>query len=482
MRGINKVALGISLAALSLTAGNAMAQAEETPADTLIAVLRTAHDTVNNIAHHDGSTHPIITIEHHDTDHKDSTKHAPLPPREILDFLTQSLNLAGRDILTGATKHTSANHTGTDSDDTTGISENEYRTIIGSTVAGALAGTPIGAVAAGLPGAFVGGTVGSVAGHLGGRLAGNIIGTVAGAISEVLLTMPFYVLFGAARRAPLGILPGIVINPIHKCLKSSALAVIPTLMVTTPAALIRGTIAVLPSLTIGSILGIMGGHLTAMAVGAILGGSATRLCVPLGGPILHTMAFLFGAAAGALLARLGLSGIIAGHAGLLLLCLPLAGTRTLFKAAIAATIAGLPTFIVLKTGIFFLLSLRNAGRFAIILATFGGILGMLHCAITSFLLGGLLIGRLIVATILGLVGPIVGTALGIPFGAAAGIPGALTCALLGAALGAGISLAIVTLLHKKDITVKGFGKDDTAKKMTNPLDKIRTRSNYALAA
>ena len=68
---------------------------------------------------------------------------------------------------------------------------------------------------------------------------------------------------------------------------------------------IRGTIAVLPSLTIGSILGIMGGHLTAMAVGAILGGSATRLCVPLGGPILHTMAFLFGAAAGALLARLG---------------------------------------------------------------------------------------------------------------------------------------------------------------------------------
>ena len=58
------------------------------------------------------------------------------------------------------------------------------------------------------------------------------------------------------------------------------------------------------------------------------------------------------------------------------------------------------------------------------------------------------------ATILGLVGPIVGTALGIPFGAAAGIPGALTCALLGAALGAGISLAIVTLLHKKDITVK----------------------------
>lgn len=85
MRGINKVALGISLAALSLTAGNAMAQAEETPADTPIAVLRTAHDTVNNIAHHDGSTHPIITIEHHDTDHKDSTKHAPLPPREILD-------------------------------------------------------------------------------------------------------------------------------------------------------------------------------------------------------------------------------------------------------------------------------------------------------------------------------------------------------------------------------------------------------------
>ena len=151
MRGINKVALGISLAALSLTAGNAMAQAEETPADTPIAVLRTAHDTVNNIAHHDGSTHPIITIEHHDTDHKDSTKHAPLPPREILDFLTQSLNLAGRDILAGATKHTSANHTGTDSDDTTGISENEYRTIIGSTVAGALAGTPIGAVAAGLP-------------------------------------------------------------------------------------------------------------------------------------------------------------------------------------------------------------------------------------------------------------------------------------------------------------------------------------------
>lgn len=142
MRGINKVALGISLAALSLTAGNAMAQAEETPADTPIAVLRTAHDTVNNIAHHDGSTHPIITIEHHDTDHKDSTKHAPLPPREILDFLTQSLNLAGRDILAGATKHTSANHTGTDSDDTTGISENEYRAIIGSTVAGALAGTP----------------------------------------------------------------------------------------------------------------------------------------------------------------------------------------------------------------------------------------------------------------------------------------------------------------------------------------------------
>ena len=40
MRGINKVALGISLAALSLTAGNAMAQAEETPADTPIAVLR----------------------------------------------------------------------------------------------------------------------------------------------------------------------------------------------------------------------------------------------------------------------------------------------------------------------------------------------------------------------------------------------------------------------------------------------------------
>ena len=102
---------------------------------------------------------------------------------------------------------------GTDSDDTTGISENEYRTIIGSTVAGALAGTPIGAVAAGLPGAFVGGTVGSVAGHLGGRLAGNIIGTVAGAISEVLLTMPFYVLFGAARRAPSASSPVLLLTP-----------------------------------------------------------------------------------------------------------------------------------------------------------------------------------------------------------------------------------------------------------------------------
>ena len=85
MRGITKVALGFAAATLSLSAGGAIANAQEVPTPP--------SPTTHTVVHHE----PLAlagTIEQH------IQNHPTVPAGEILDFLSQSLTLIGRDVLT----------------------------------------------------------------------------------------------------------------------------------------------------------------------------------------------------------------------------------------------------------------------------------------------------------------------------------------------------------------------------------------------
>ena len=91
MRGITKVALGFAAATLSLSAGGAIANAQEVPTPP--------SPTTHTVVHHE----PLAlagTIEQH------IQNHPTVPAGEILDFLSQSLTLIGRDVLTNTGSNT----------------------------------------------------------------------------------------------------------------------------------------------------------------------------------------------------------------------------------------------------------------------------------------------------------------------------------------------------------------------------------------
>ena len=102
MRGITKVALGFAAATLSLSAGGAIANAQEVPTPP--------SPTTHTVVHHE----PLAlagTIEQH------IQNHPTVPAGEILDFLSQSLTLIGRDVLTNTGSNTA--HPAQKSDGTT---------------------------------------------------------------------------------------------------------------------------------------------------------------------------------------------------------------------------------------------------------------------------------------------------------------------------------------------------------------------------
>ena len=113
MRGITKVALGFAAATLSLSAGGAIANAQEVPTPP--------SPTTHTVVHHE----PLAlagTIEQH------IQNHPTVPAGEILDFLSQSLTLIGRDVLTNTGSNTA--HPAQKSDGTTTDGSNEDLSLI----------------------------------------------------------------------------------------------------------------------------------------------------------------------------------------------------------------------------------------------------------------------------------------------------------------------------------------------------------------
>ena len=192
MRGITKVALGFAAATLSLSAGGAIANAQEVPTPP--------SPTTHTVVHHE----PLAlagTIEQH------IQNHPTVPAGEILDFLSQSLTLIGRDVLTNTGSNTA--HPAQKSDGTTTDGSNEdilgeITTAATGTLVGALTGGTAGGLLS-LPGALIGGGTGSLAGIVIGKIGGGLTGTAIGTVTKTIIDLPLAVPLALAHAVEGGI-------------------------------------------------------------------------------------------------------------------------------------------------------------------------------------------------------------------------------------------------------------------------------------
>lgn len=341
-----------------------------------------------------------------------------VPTGDVLDFLAQSVNLAGRDVLKGGLKTPSLNTTknsapkgdNTKGDTTKGANNTKgakgdngqnssddqtpqekiqkfVKKVAPGAKSSALDGAGIGALAA-IPGAIAGGGLGAAIGYLAGHVVGS---------------MPFAILGGV---------PG---------------ALIGAPLLTIPGALVGGTVGLLASLLPATLLGAPAGLFIGGPLGFLLGGPAGSLLGSLlVGPAI--VAF-FGAPLNAIASCIGtkvlgtIGGALAGSLG----GAGLFGIPAAILGAIAGSLIGR-----WFTGHLFGIPAAIAGLIG------GGLIGALVGTIPAALLG-FLPGSALAS----LAGGLAGKALGI---ALLGIPNALLGGVLGAIISGALVLGATLLL------------------------------------
>ena len=413
MRGITKVALGFAAATLSLSAGGAIANAQEVPTPP--------SPTTHTVVHHE----PLAlagTIEQH------IQNHPTVPAGEILDFLSQSLTLIGRDVLTNTGSNTA--HPAQKSDGTTTDGSNEdilgeITTAATGTLVGALTGGTAGGLLS-LPGALIGGGTGSLAGIVIGKIGGGLTGTAIGTVTKTIIDLPLAVPLALAHAVEGGIVGKLALPGIRNAGIAGVLSFIPGLVVNgifggllgKPILIIVKNIADLANATIiPAVTGLQG-----LLVGNVLGGLLSDGIHFIEGSIV-------GQAVGAGIALLndGIAALAGGLIG--------AGITSLIAASINALIGLFNSWPIGAT-----IGAIGAGVAGIITALLGDGL-----AIPLRWIGAL--GGFLTAPIAGIGGLLVPTA--IPF--AIGVFGSLMASFVMVQVGA--IMAIIGLLHITGINI-----------------------------
>ena len=427
MRGITKVALGFAAATLSLSAGGAIANAQEVPTPP--------SPTTHTVVHHE----PLAlagTIEQH------IQNHPTVPAGEILDFLSQSLTLIGRDVLTNTGSNTA--HPAQKSDGTTTDGSNEdilgeITTAATGTLVGALTGGTAGGLLS-LPGALIGGGTGSLAGIVIGKIGGGLTGTAIGTVTKTIIDLPLAVPLALAHAVEGGIV-GKLALPLTKGGISAVAGALPGVR----NAGIAGVLSFIPGLVVNGIFGGLLGKPILIIVKNIAD-LANATIIP---AVTGLQGLLIGNVLGGLLSD-GIhfiEGSIVGQAVGAGIALLNDGIAALAGGLIGAGITGL-----IAASINALIGLFNSWPIG---ATIGAIGAGVAGIITALLGDGLAIplrwigalGGFLTAPIAGIGGLLVPTA--IPF--AIGVFGSLMASFVMVQVGA--IMAIIGLLHITGINI-----------------------------